>query len=102
MKNKKTLVDNKDHHENNALYYACFYGHSGIVKELCHKEISYASSNNGVTPLHIASMRGHFDTVKALLDYKNSVVKTVHPWEENFYIDARKKHKDDKTAAEVS
>ncbi len=61
-------VNVQDDNNNTALHYACWKGHTAVVKLLLDAGADINMTNRaGSTPLHSACGNGHLQSVKALL-----------------------------------
>jgi ankyrin repeat protein len=53
----------------NGFMWACEYGRTGVVSFLLEKGVDFRAKNgNGLTPVHLASLGGHLETVRILLE----------------------------------
>ena len=65
---KRLFNDATVEQKKEALFYACGYGRNGVVEFLLEKGADLAAQNGrGQSPLHMAVIGGHLDTVKMLL-----------------------------------
>ena len=66
------FLNHSDTYGRSLIYWACRYGHLEIVKLLfTYNYINVnidSTDNDGMTPLHVATIKGHYDVVKYLLE----------------------------------
>jgi len=86
-------INNVDEHQRTALQAACSQDCLSIVKILLEKGADVAvATNDGLTPLHIASSNGHTEAVKALLEKGADITVTGNNGSSPLYLASSNGH----------